>query len=357
MDLGMFMMPIHPPEKSRTECFEEDIEMIVLADQLGFKEAWIGQHHSVMWEPIPSNDVFISNLLPRTENIRLGTGVSILTQHHPVNVAVRTAFLDHLSRGRLNVGFGQGGVPTDWSLFNLPDPRTQGLMTLEAMDLVVKLWTADPPFEFAGEYWQLKLETPDPERGMGVILQPYQKPHPPLCMSVVKGASMAGPTAGKRGYIANSTHLVPNATVAKHWDGYQQGAEEAGLEADRNKWRIGRSIFIGETTEEAVKFAKSSVFSRSFDYLIHILDGANILDEVKKDPAMANSDITPDYFIDEICVVGDVAEVTAQLEKLWDDVGGFGTLLALAHDWDDEVRWRRSYELLANEVVPNLPSL
>ena len=91
MDLGMFMMPIHPPEKSRTECFEEDIEMIVLADQLGFKEAWIGQHHSVMWEPIPSNDVFISNLLPRTKNIRLGTGVSILTQHHPVNVAVRPA--------------------------------------------------------------------------------------------------------------------------------------------------------------------------------------------------------------------------------------------------------------------------
>ena len=69
MDLGIFMMPVHPPEKDRTQCFEEDIELIVLADELGFAEAWIGQHHSVAWEPIPSNDVFIANLLPRTKNI------------------------------------------------------------------------------------------------------------------------------------------------------------------------------------------------------------------------------------------------------------------------------------------------
>ena len=73
MKLGAFMMPLHPPDKDRTECFEEDIDLIVLADELGFTEAWIGQHHTVAWEPIPSNDVFISNVLPRTKNIRLGT--------------------------------------------------------------------------------------------------------------------------------------------------------------------------------------------------------------------------------------------------------------------------------------------
>ena len=100
-------------------------------DNLGFKEAWIGQHHTAGWEPIPSNDIFIANMLPRTTNIRFGTGVTIITQHHPVNVAVRLAYLDHLAKGRLNVGFGQGGVPTDWGLFDLPDPGTQGLMTLE----------------------------------------------------------------------------------------------------------------------------------------------------------------------------------------------------------------------------------
>ena len=86
MKLGTFMMPLHPPEKDRTLGFEEDIEFVVRADELGFTEAWIGQHHTLAWEPIPSNDVFIANVLPRTKNIRLGSGVSILPQHHPVNV-------------------------------------------------------------------------------------------------------------------------------------------------------------------------------------------------------------------------------------------------------------------------------
>ena len=355
MDLGLFMMSIHPPEKGRTDCFDEDIELIELCDELGFSEAWIGQHHSILWEPIPSNDVFIANVLPRTKNIRIGAGVSIMPQHHPVNVAVRTAFLDHLSHGRINAGFGQGGVPTDWGLFNLPDPKTQGLMTLEAMDMVIKMWTTEPPFEIKGDYWHINLETPDPERGIGVILQPYQKPHPPICMSIVRTRSLAAKTAGERGFKANSTNLIPPQNVAVHWEGYCQGAEEAGLTPDRSNWRIGRSIFIGETTAEAQEFARNSVFARSFDYLIYILKSA--IDEVKIDPDMPDSDVTPGYFLDEICIVGDVEEVKRQLNELWDTVGGFGTLLALAHDWDDRERWRRSYELLAKEVVPSMPSL
>ena len=331
--------------------------MVILCDELGFSEVWVGQHHSVAWEPIPSNDVFISNVLPRTKNIRLGTGVSILPQHHPVNVAVRVAFLDHLSHGRINCGFGQGGVPTDWGLFDLPDPKIQGLMTLEAMDLILKLWTTDPPFEFQGDYWNVKLELPNPELGIGVILQPYQEPHPPVCMSIVKRNSMAGPTAGKKGFVPSSTNLVPGNVLANHWEGYQAGAEEAGRTPDRKDWRVARSIFIGETTREAREFALNSVFARSFDYLIYILNSACMLPEVKRDPDMADADVTAEYFIDQICIVGDVEEVQRQLLELWDEVGGFGTLLAMGHDWDDREKWIRSYELLANEVMPAMPSL
>ena len=126
------------------------------------------------WEPIPSNDLFIANLLPRTSTIRLGTGVSIIPHHHPVNIAARLAFLDHLARGRINVGFGQSGVPTDWELFDLPDPGTQGLMTLEGMDLVMKLWQSEAPFDFRGRFWHVRADEPDPELGVGVMLKPYR---------------------------------------------------------------------------------------------------------------------------------------------------------------------------------------
>src|SRR5437764_2287388 len=86
MQLGLFMMPMHPPEKDRTACFEEDLALIVRADELGYTEAWIGQHHSVAWESIPSNDLFIANALPRTQQIRFGTGVTLVRLHHSTNI-------------------------------------------------------------------------------------------------------------------------------------------------------------------------------------------------------------------------------------------------------------------------------
>lgn len=62
MRLGFFMMPLHPPEKPRTECFDEDVEWVIHADRLGFTEGWVGPHLSNVWEPIPAHDLFISHL-------------------------------------------------------------------------------------------------------------------------------------------------------------------------------------------------------------------------------------------------------------------------------------------------------
>ena len=356
MKLGTFMMPLHPPEKSRTICFEEDIELMVLADELGFTEAWVGQHHSVAWEPIPANDLFIANVLPRTKNIRLGTGVSIIPQHHPANIAVRLAFLDHLSRGRINCGFGQGGVPTDWGLFDLPDPKTQGLMTLEGIDMILKLWAADAPFDFRGDFWRIRIDDPVPELGIGELLKPYQQPHPPIAMSIVKGESMAARTAGQRGYIPISTNLVPPSTVARQWEVYCEGAQMGGqLTPDRANWRVSRCIYVGESNEEARQHCLSGSFAGSFDYLIKVLTSLNMLPLMKRDPEMPDEVITPEYCVDEIAIVGDVDEVTRRLNELYEVSGGFGTLLMIAQDWDDRSKWQQSIERLAKEVLPQLP--
>lgn len=358
MQLGLFMMPIHPPEKERTDCFEEDIELIVRADELGFTEAWIGQHHSVAWEPIPSNDIFIANVLPRTKQIRLGTGVTLVPLHHPVNIAVRLALLDHLSRGRLMCGFGQSGIRTDLSLFDLPtDPGVLGLMTVEGIDMVLKLWQSEAPFDFKGDFWHIKIEEPNPAVASGVLLKPYQKPHPPLAMSVMKGKSMAARMAGQRGYIPLSTNLVPASTLADHWQTYSAGATEAGQATpDRAIWRVSRNIFVGDTNEEALAHALNGTFGRSFDYLINLI-GPGRLDNLKEDPDMPDEAVTVEYAVKKLAIVGDVDECLRRLHELWDITGGFGTFLMIAHDWDDKAKWLRSMELLTKEVIPALPSL
>jgi alkanesulfonate monooxygenase SsuD/methylene tetrahydromethanopterin reductase-like flavin-dependent oxidoreductase (luciferase family) len=358
MNVGLFMMPVHPPEKDRTLCFEEDLELIVLADQLGYTEAWIGQHHSVAWEPIPSNDVFIANALPRTQQIRFGTGVSIVQYHHPVNVAVRLALLDHLSRGRLMCGFGQSGIRTDLSLFDLPaDPQTLGLMTVEGLEMVLKLWQTEAPFDFQGQFWRIRIDEQNPEIASGVILQPYQKPHPPIAMSIVRGQSMAARMAGQRGYIPISTNLVPASTLAQHWATVCAGAQEAGRPApDRSSWRIARNIFVGDSTEEAMAHAMNGAFAGSFDYLLK-LAGPGRLAQYKEDPAMPDEAVTPEYAVRNVAIVGDVDECIRRLREVWEITGGFGTLLMIAHDWDDRAKWQRSMDLLINEVAPALPAV
>ena len=359
MKLGSFMMPVHPPEKSRTQCFDEDVELAVRADKLGFSEFWCGQHHTLGWEPIPANDVFLSNLIGRTQNIKLCTGVSIIPQHHPVNIAVRLALLDHLSHGRIMCGFGQGGVPTDWELFDLPDAKTQGLMTVEGIDMVTKLWATEAPFDFKGQFWHIKILNNDPVMASGVLLKPFQKPHPPIAMSVVRGGSMAARMAGQRGYIPISSNLVPIETVATHWDTYSAGAEEVGLpQPDRSIWRISRSILIGESNNAAWDHALNGTLGRTFEYLLQLMTQTNMLPMIKGNQQnVPDSDVNTEFMMRKLCIIGDKHEVKRQLESAWETTGGFGNLLMIAHDWDDKEKWTRTMEVLANEIVPALPTI
>ena len=358
MKLGIFMMPVHPPEKSRTECYDEDIELLVRADELGFSEAWIGQHTSMAWEPIPANDLFISNVFPRTKNIRLGTGVTIVPHHHPVNIASRLALLDHLSHGRLNIGFGQSGVPTDWELFDMPDPKTQGAMVAEGIEMVLKLWESKAPFEFKGKFHRIRIDSPRPELGVGQVVKPLQQPHPPIGMSIVSPNSKAAHFAGLRGYWPLSTNLVPVNSLISHWETYAAGASEAGhSEPDRSLWRVSRSICIGETNEEAWDHALNGTFGGSFEYMLELMRAADMIKLAKHDPDVPDDDVDVEYALKHLCIVGDPDECLRQLHEVWDVTGGFGTLLMIAHDWDDKAKWLRTMDLLAKEIVPAMPTL
>jgi len=312
MNLGFFMMPVHPPEKDRTLCFDEDLEFIERADALGFTEGWVGHHESLAWEPIAASDVFLSAALQRTKKIRLGTGVVIMPQTHPARVASSIAMLDHLSHGRVNFGFGQGGVPTDWELYNLPDGKTQGLMTVEALDMVLKIWSSNPPFECNGRFWNVKIQGQNPDIEMGQMVKPFQKPHPPIATSIIKPKSMGATMAGERGYIPISSNLVPSNTVVEHWKTYCEGARSAGKpEPDRSIWRVSRNIFIGETDKQAWDFANNSVFWP----FVRLPDQTDQpVENDRRDEARskhAGWGVTREYALNELCIIGDVTRSRA----------------------------------------------
>jgi len=67
-------MPSHPPECGLKEGHDWDLEVLRWLDELGYQEAWIGEHHTAPWEPHPAPDLLLAQAFLQTKNIRLGPG-------------------------------------------------------------------------------------------------------------------------------------------------------------------------------------------------------------------------------------------------------------------------------------------
>jgi alkanesulfonate monooxygenase SsuD/methylene tetrahydromethanopterin reductase-like flavin-dependent oxidoreductase (luciferase family) len=350
----MFIMPFHPPSKPLAQCFDEDLELIVRAEELGFSEFWIGEHHTMKYEPIVMPEIFIGRALGETKTIRLGPAPACLNQHHPAHVASRLAFLDHLAKGRLNLCFGAGSVTADQELYGA-DPKNAPAMVEEALDMILKLWASDPPYEIEGKFWNIRLKkTVDEETGIGYIHKPFQKPHPPIALPGMSRGSPTMKLAGTRGYKPFAHCLVTGNVVADLWKNYADGAHAAGREPDRSDFKVARSIFLADTTAEAVRRARTNSLGQNYQYIGRLFDKGLGRKMYKRDLAMNDADCNLDYLMTEQIIAGDVDTVLQRLLGLVEECGRFGTLVLMGYDWDDKPSWIRSLELFAKELMPRL---
>lgn len=357
MEIGYFTMPLHPAGRDLSETLQEDLEQIVLLDRLGFREAWIGEHFTAGWENIAAPDLFIANALPLTKNIILGTGVSCLPDHDPFVLAHRIAVLDNLAKGRFQWGVGAGSFIGDFEVFNI-DPRSgeQRDLTNESLAFILNLWNDPKPGKYSNSRWNFTVPNPQHDVGLGVHTKPYQRPHPPIAVAGITESSSTLKVAGENGWIPMSINFVASNVLISHWESVEEGALNSGKIPDRSKWRIARDIFVAETTEEARKLVKEGTLARDFtDYFFKMVPKIRgNLNLFKADKSMPDSEVTIDYMIDNLWIVGSPQDVVRQIEELYDKVGGFGVLLVMGHEWDPKDKWIRSMELLAKEVVPKL---
>ena len=359
MEVGFFTMPLHPPGSNITQTLEDDLQQLVTLDEMGYKEAWIGEHFTTVWENIPAPDLFIAKALAMTENIVLGTGVTCMPNHNPFMIAHRIAQLDHMAKGRFHWGVGSGGFPGDFDVFGF-DPTTgeHRTMTRDAIELVLQIWNDPKPGHYTHKFWDFHIPEPIDEYGLRFHMTPYQKPHPPIAVAGVSPRSETLVLAGERGWIPMSINLVPNNQLKTHWDAVEEGAAKAGRTADRSMWRIAREVYIADTTEEARKEALEGVLRRDFEqYFLQLLSTTKQMDLMKEDPNMPDSEVTAEYLVDHIWVVGSPDDVAAKLRKLHEDVGGFGVLLAMGHEWQPRDKWVNSMSMLVKDVLPKLADL
>jgi alkanesulfonate monooxygenase SsuD/methylene tetrahydromethanopterin reductase-like flavin-dependent oxidoreductase (luciferase family) len=211
---------------------------------------------------------------------------------------------------------------------------------------------------YESKYWKFEIPEPDDSFNLRFHVKPYQKPHPPIGVAGVSPNSETLLLAGERGWIPMSINLVPPSKLRTHWDAVEKGAQRSGRATDRSIWRIAREVYVADTTEEARKDALTGVLRRDFDlYFQRLLSSTGQLGLMKDDPDMADSDVTPEYLVDNVWIVGSPDDVTRKLQDLHDQVGGFGVLLAMGHEWQPKEKWVNSMTVLAKEVMPRLPSV
>ena len=358
MHLGMFTMPLHPPGASLAETLEADIHQIVTLDGLGYSEVWIGEHFTSEWENIPAPDLLIAQAIPLTTDIRLGTGVSCIPNHDPFVLAHRIAQLDHMARGRFNWGIGTGAFPGDMQVFGYwgdnPAIDNQSY-TRAALDTILRLWTDPEPGVYESDGFRFTVPEPDDDIGLRAHVRPYQQPHPPIGVAGVSPRSSTLRMAARRGWMPMSINLVPPVLLRTHREAIDEGAREGGHTPDIGTWRVAREILVAENGAKARQLAIDGVIARDFSrYFLRLLPKVGMLGLLKNDPDMSDSDVTIEYLVDNVFIVGSVDEVAQKLNDLRGEIGPFGTLLAMGHEWEPYGAWHESMALLRNEVLPKV---
>jgi alkanesulfonate monooxygenase SsuD/methylene tetrahydromethanopterin reductase-like flavin-dependent oxidoreductase (luciferase family) len=359
MKLGLCLNPGHRPGTPIRDAAEWDLQLIRWADELGYSEAWIGEHLTVPWESCAAPDLLIAQAFRETSQIRIGPASLNLPLHHPAMVAHRIAYLDHLSGGRLNLGIGASGTLTDWQLFGIDGASGQHRrMMWESLDAIVRLWTDPDPYQSTGEFWTVNKPGPVFDGLLGFHLEPFQKPYPPISVSALSPSSPTAKACGERGFAPLSIAFNTDYLNGQ-WAAVSTGATEAGTTADRSGWGVVWDVFVADTDEEAIQIClEGGLGTYLREFWLPLMADVGLLDMYKSDAGLPDSAVTPEYFLRNSALVGSVSTVTEKVVSAARATGGFGTLIQLGQDFSaDPGPMRTSMELLALEVLPRVNAI
>jgi alkanesulfonate monooxygenase SsuD/methylene tetrahydromethanopterin reductase-like flavin-dependent oxidoreductase (luciferase family) len=359
MRLGFFTMPLHPAHRAPSQTLQEDREAVILADKLGFYDAFVGEHLTEKSENVTSSFIFLASLVHATREIRLGTGTSNLSHSHPVLIASHAAMLDHMARGRFIFGVSPGALRSDAEALGLLGEDSNRRFA-DAIDVILAIWERDPPYDidFPGNRFKVTTATTRiPEIDRGELYKPYQKPRPEIVGTVVAPGSKGVIAMGERDFHPLSANFLLAQWLPSHWTNYAAGKRKAGRAADPADWRIARTIFVADDERVALRYGRQDA-SSPYRYYWRMMgkkmrfSGRQIV--FKTHPGQDDAELTDDYLVDRLVLCGTVNSVVDQILALREQAGDFGEVVYAGMDWVDPQLARRSMELMATEVMPRV---
>ena len=351
MDFGIFSNGIRP-HTSAAQTYEEDIREIVLADQLGYRDAYISEHHG---EPpyinrvdtIPVPELLMAKAAGLTKNIRMGSAVRLLHIHHPLDVAIQAAVTEHLlGPDRFIFGFGTGfplALFAEERGLTFEDRHDR---VRESLDFILKCWTEDEPFDWDGDHWKA--------RGAVALPKPLSRPH--MAMATATDTEEMIRLSAERQYILLSAFLESAKRLRPKADLYASAAHTAGIENPRRNITASRIVYVADTYEEAVEDLRPAV---TFEIGVQAERGFLKMLKHVYDLKVPNDERAVEALADAgMYLLGPPNRIAEQIRTFYDEAGGFGTfLIVTGKDWATREKRFSSITRFMEEVVPQLSDL
>src|SRR5262249_33111875 len=162
-------------------------------------------------------------------------------------------------------------------------------------------WAGDAPYNLKGKFWNISTaRTLIREAGQGVMLKPYQLPHPPVVVTVVVPYSKGLTAAAKRGWTPISANFLQPCWALTHWPMYEEGCKVGGHAANRSDWRVCKSVFVADDDGTARRYAKDVKGPYGFYYWnLRTKRGSHgNLDIFKHDLKLSDADVSIGYLLD-----------------------------------------------------------
>ncbi|MCH9016763.1 MAG: LLM class flavin-dependent oxidoreductase [Chloroflexi bacterium] len=229
--------------------YRETLDQCELADQVGFDNVWFVEHHFLMgFSGSPCPEVMFGALSQRTKNIRIGFGVSVLPNHHPIRVAERVAMVDQLTNGRVEFGTGRSNAYEQ--VGQGIDPRETRERWEEAITMIPQIWQSDE-FSWEGKFWNVP-----PRR---VLPKPFQKPHPRMYLACTQTESFRLAAQKGIGVLSSASYAVD--ILKEHVKVYRDAIKDAdpvGAEIN-DYWANNVHSFCGKDDQEAKELGAESM--------------------------------------------------------------------------------------------------
>lgn len=338
MELGLFSLQTQrDTAKPVREVYGETIDLIRLAEDIGFDTAWLTEHHFGNYSMCPSPLLMASNVAARTTRIKLGMAVLVLPLYNPMRVLEEIGMVDQLSDGRLVIGFGSGYQAFEFERFGL-DLADNWAITHEIMD-ILEMGMAEGRVAYDGKYFQI------PEAPIGISV--LQKPRPPVFTAGNEPAYLV--RAAKAGYVpivtvgGNGTDalLGVRSHIAKNF-------AEAGHTGPL-PFAINRSVYVTDSKADARDIAERILYTARL--VMAFRGGYEKLNGIEVVPQPYEGEPELDTIIANL-PIGDAERCAERIAEEIQATGACHYSMFVQMGGLDHKRARRSLERIGAEVLP-----